>query len=67
MTQTSITPAGFETAIPASDRPQTLKVGGAATAIGDPLFPSHYHQPTPGSVVGIATGYGLDGPGIEFL
>ena len=24
-----------------------------------------FYQPSPGSVVGIATGYGLDGPGIE--
>jgi hypothetical protein len=26
----------------------------------------HYQKSGPGSVVGIATGYGLDGPGIEF-
>ena len=25
----------------------------------------HFHLSGPGSVVGIATGYGLDGPGIE--
>ena len=27
----------------------------------------HMHRSGPGSVVGIATGYGLDGPGIEPL
>jgi hypothetical protein len=45
MTQISRTPAGFETAIPASARPQTLTVGRATTGIGHPLFPRHYHQP----------------------
>lgn len=49
MTQTSIIPAGFETAIPASDRPQTLTVGRAATGIGELLFPSHYYQPQMGT------------------
>jgi len=32
-TQTSLTPAGFEPAIPASERPQTHVLGGAATGI----------------------------------
>jgi hypothetical protein len=49
MTRTSINPAGFDTAIPASDRLQTLTVGRAATGIGDPLFTSHYHQPQIGT------------------
>ena len=49
VTQTSINPAGFETTIPASDRPQTLTVSHAATGIGHPLFPSHYHQPQMGT------------------
>jgi len=29
------------------------------------LFTQHYISRGPGSVVGIATAYGLDGPGIE--
>ena len=29
------------------------------------LFAPHIYNGGPGSVVGIATGYGLDGPGIE--
>ena len=33
-TQTSITPAGFEPTIPASERPQTHASGRAATEIG---------------------------------
>ena len=32
--QTSIPPAGFETAIPASERPQNHALDGAATGIG---------------------------------
>jgi hypothetical protein len=30
-----MTPAGFETAIPASERPQTYALDGAATVIGE--------------------------------
>jgi hypothetical protein len=49
MPQTSITPSGFETTFPASYRPQTPTESRAATGIGDPLFPSHYHQPQMGT------------------
>jgi hypothetical protein len=34
MGQTSILPAGFESAIPASEQPHTHALGGVATGIG---------------------------------
>jgi hypothetical protein len=39
--QTSMPPAGFEPAIPASERPQTHAVVSAATGIGLPML--HFH------------------------
>ena len=36
--QTSMPPAGFETAIPASERPQTQVLDRADTGIGDYLY-----------------------------
>ena len=41
-TQTSMPPARFETAIPASDRPQTLALDRSATGIG--TMSRHYEQ-----------------------
>jgi hypothetical protein len=36
------------------------------SSVGEGLFrEEHFSYSGPGSIVGIATGYGLDGPGIE--
>jgi len=101
--QTSMSPAGSELAIPASERPQTRALDRAATGTGSrrstkcislqlqlemqtdldwrslsscsgvcPCVSGGclyrqvlMHNRGPGNVVGIATGYGLDGLGIE--
>jgi len=64
---TSMSPAEFETSIPASERQQTHALDCAATGIGRTIvFTAQTSVISgPGSVVGIATAYGLDGPGIE--
>jgi len=41
--QTSVPPAGFEPAIPASVRPQTHTLDRAATAIGGSFLPMEYY------------------------
>jgi hypothetical protein len=64
-------PAGFEPTIPASERPQTHAVDCAANGIGSSsMIGVQKYQCVRccvgrDSVVGIATCYGLDGPGIE--
>ena len=61
-------PVGFEPTISSGERPQTYALDRAATETGFHLLLASITRISygPGSVAGIATAYGLDGPGIEF-
>ena len=43
-----------------------VEVGGSPAPIPHTLHEQHRVDSGPGSSVGIATGYGLDGPGIDY-
>jgi hypothetical protein len=64
-------PAGFEPTIPARKRPQTHALDRTATGIGDLHYKSNKNlkerrqSRVRDNVAGIATRYGLEGPGIE--
>ena len=64
-------PAGFESTTPGHELLQTHALDRVATGIGKNYFTKDNikielsKKSGPGSVVGIATAYGLDGPGIE--
>ena len=64
--QTSMPLAGFEPTIPERERLQTHALDRAATGTGNFTFYLWlFTHLGPGSIVGMATAYGLDGPGIE--
>ena len=65
-----MTPVGFEPTISAGERPQTYALDRAATETGIYVYSNViilvnyiFTECGPGSSVGIATDYGLDGPG----
>jgi hypothetical protein len=67
--QTSLLPVGFEPTISAGEQPQTYALD-RATPLGSATFVTgkielFLYTCGPGSSVGTATGYGLNGPGIE--
>jgi len=64
--QTSMFPAGLEPTIPASEWPQIYALGRSATGIGIwCLLGLITFLTVSVNIAGIATRYGLDGPGIE--